>query len=460
METNQQNEVEYSGIVEQSGEIITFVISGFCFDFMTKPYDSFDYHKNEVTLEPDEHGFITGKLHNGCGIAIYIGHKLSILGRCTFTTWCYIIIEDYADIPQLNCIERIRFTGGTVNTLYPPKSLFFDSKSLTDKPFSVEYTPDKTVFDLNTTQLNGSLEFDAIIKTGFTANKGFFLMNDGSRMDWHFNQAINIGSIEKAYNSIISVFRFLTFRENVGFESIALLKKDDSLPENDCYSKFAVCHIQDTKSFTKRPYQRCIDFRMLDSSVLSNLFATIMRDAERKASFCINFLPKSDNEYLFVDNEKIRATISAIECELELAKISLPKTEKLEALKKQVINIVKRSQDNTELNEKSYSVILGSIDHWGDSLSDRIYELYLRHKDEMDVFLKDLPGYVFSEKEIGNLVIYRNDITHGKYRVNTEDIAAATLCLMALVYCCILTRIGMEKSQIIDIMKSGAFLYN
>ena len=78
----------------------------------------------------------------------------------------------------------------------------------------------------------------------------------------------------------------------------------------------------------------------------------------------------------------------------------------------------------------------------------------------MAVFLKDLPEYDFNKAEIEKLVIYRNDITHGRYRVNNLDVACATLCLMALVYCCILTRIGMKKDHIINIMESGAFLYN
>lgn len=185
-----------------------------------------------------------------------------------------------------------------------------------------------------------------------------------------------------------------------------------------------------------------------------------MRETERKSSYCVSFLPEDDSKSAYVNNDIIKAAVSAIECELELAKLKLPKDEKMEALKKQVIGIVKESEDKGELNEKAYSVILGSIEHWGDSLSDRINAIYHLHKDEMAAFLKDIPGYEFNEEEIGKLVIYRNDITHGRYRVNNLDVGCATLCLMALVYCCILTRIGMEKSQIIKIMEMGAFLYN
>lgn len=459
MEQRPSKTVEFSGIIEQSGIEITFVNNGFCFEFMSKPYDFRENQHDIVKLVPDEHGFVYGKLHDSRGIAIYTGQELPIIGKRTFATWCYIIVEDYDDMSRLSCIDGIRFFGGTVDTLYPPRSLEMDFENHSKDAFTLKFTPDKTVFDLSSSGLKGRLELGSIITSGHRDKKGFYMMNDGSQMDLLFDQAINLGSIEKYYNTVVSVLRFLSFRENVGFERIAFLKKDNTISD-DFYLEYAQCQILSSGSLTQRDSQRCISFRMLDSERLSKLFETIMRETERKSSYCISFLPEDDSKALSVNNDKIKATVSAIECELELAKLKLPKDEKMEALKKQVISIVKESEDKSELNEKAYSVIYGSIDHWGDSLSDRINEIYLLHKDEMAVFLKDLPEYDFNKAEIEKLVIYRNDITHGRYRVNNLDVACATLCLMALVYCCILTRIGMKKDHIINIMESGAFLYN
>lgn len=460
MEQSLGKKVDFSGIIEQLGAEITFVNNGFCFEFMSKPYDFRDNHHDIVKIMPDEHGFVYGKLHDGRGIAIYTGQELPIIGNRTFATWCYIIVQDYDDMSRLNCIDGIRFFGGTVDTLYPPRSLGHDFENHSKNAFALKYTPDKTVFDLSASELKGRLELESVITAGHRDKKGFYMMNDGSRMDLLFDQCINLSNIEKLYNTIIAVLRFLSFRENVGFERIALLKRDNSFSEDDFYLEYAECHIPCSDSLTQRDSQRCISFRMLDSEKITKLFDAIMHETERKSSYCISFLPADDSKSMSVDNDIIKSTVSAIECELELAKLKLPKDEKMEALKKQVIRIVKESEDKSELNDKAYSVIFGSIDHWGDSLSNRIYEIYLLHKDEMAVFFKDLPEYDFNKAEIEKLVIYRNDITHGRYRVNNLDVVCATLCLMALVYCCILTRIGMEKSQIKSIMESGAFLYN
>lgn len=216
--------VEFSGTIEQSGITITFVNNGFCFEFISKPYNFRENQRDIIMIVPDEHGFVYGKLHDGRGIAIYTGRELPVMGKHTFTTWCYIIVKDYGDMSRLNCINGMRFFGGTVNTLYSPRSLDMDFDNYTKDAFTLKYTPDKTVFDLSTSGVKGRLALESVITSGYRDKKGFYMMNDGSQMDLLFDQVVNVGNIEKYYNTIVSVLRLLSFRENVGFERIALLK--------------------------------------------------------------------------------------------------------------------------------------------------------------------------------------------------------------------------------------------
>lgn len=60
--------------------------------------------------------------------------------------------------------------------------------------------------------------------------------------------------------------------------------------------------------------------------------------------------------------------------------------------------------------------------------------------------------------DINNFVKYRNSITHGRYKVLDEKIAFTAVILEGLVYCCILTRIGMEERQIISMIRNGKLL--
>ena len=45
---------------------------------------------------------------------------------------------------------------------------------------------------------------------------------------------------------------------------------------------------------------------------------------------------------------------------------------------------------------------------------------------------------------------FRNDVTHGSYRVLTISIAETAYVMSGLVYCCMLKRIGFDMEQIIE----------
>ena len=56
-----------------------------------------------------------------------------------------------------------------------------------------------------------------------------------------------------------------------------------------------------------------------------------------------------------------------------------------------------------------------------------------------------------SEERVKKFVKYRNDITHGRYRVLDMEVGLTALLLSGLVYCNILDRIGIGRTKIIEL---------
>ena len=67
--------------------------------------------------------------------------------------------------------------------------------------------------------------------------------------------------------------------------------------------------------------------------------------------------------------------------------------------------------------------------------------------------------FIICDSDIKAFVKYRNDITHGRHRILDEIIAVTAHVLAGLVYCCLLNRIGMERSQILDLCKCGKIVW-
>lgn len=101
---------------------------------------------------------------------------------------------------------------------------------------------------------------------------------------------------------------------------------------------------------------------------------------------------------------------------------------------------------NEQLSEKTYSLIFSSIRNWEISASDRIWALYCQYRTEMEIL--NQTNMPIGDNEISSFVKYRNSITHGSYRVLNQEIAATAYLLQGLVYCCLLTRIGVDRDKV------------
>ena len=95
------------------------------------------------------------------------------------------------------------------------------------------------------------------------------------------------------------------------------------------------------------------------------------------------------------------------------------------------------------------------------SASDRFCELYHYYADEMCALAENTsnPNEArISDKDIQEFVKYRNNITHGSHRIMNTQIATTAFMLQGLVYCCILSRIGISKAEIYRLCQNRKIL--
>lgn len=86
------------------------------------------------------------------------------------------------------------------------------------------------------------------------------------------------------------------------------------------------------------------------------------------------------------------------------------------------------------------------MNHWSMAASDQIKILFHTYDEEMTI--ANQSNTVIGDEEIDAFVKYRNDITHGSYRVMDATIAYTTYLLACLVYCCVLARIDVPRENI------------
>ena len=104
--------------------------------------------------------------------------------------------------------------------------------------------------------------------------------------------------------------------------------------------------------------------------------------------------------------------------------------------------------------EKMYGNIFGNIAHWAQPLANRVCKAWDQYISELEPFLKryDIP---ITHENIEGFVKARNNITHNGSTGVSDEVANTAFALMGLIYCCALTRLGVNSKAITDIMTRG-----
>ena len=241
----------------------------------------------------------------------------------------------------------------------------------------------------------------------------------------------------------------MMFRQNVGFDEIVILHEKC---EEGIHGESQL-FLREDMEFTGKRLHNAISFDDLGESV-SGLLEIIYKDSDKKPSYMIGFMPRDDHEVFLMTNTKIKEICSSLECELYFKSAAEDENKELAELIKRIKTMVKEHRDgDTPLSSKTYDLIFSSMSHWTMSASDRIVNLYHEYKREM-MKLGRLK-FAITDDDIRELVKYRNHITHGSHRIMDIRIAATAHRLAGLVYCLILTRIGVDRDKISQMCLDG-----
>lgn len=396
--------------------------------------------------------FVYGRTFNYKQIAIYKGENtISFTNTKRLNTNAYIVATDNALETKWDTFDYIEFIGGTLRNLFFCRGLQEEREAGRLIHF---FQDDSKQYEFQIEDTACSLEISSITTQTFKIT-GNQLLNDNVRLRLRFGTQQPLEKVFSYIQKMKAMLSFMTFRKNVGFDEINLGHNQRK------WSKMRVFLKEDT-AYTEKQIMRNITFSDLGKAV-GKLASIVFNNVDKKPSYEINFLPESDQNIGWINNDKIRLICSALECELEFVQdLNLSQNEELKGLIRLVKKTVKNYRKSShKLADKTYDLIFSSIQHWSMSASDRICTLYHCYANEMCALAESTTNpseTKLSDKDIQEFVKYRNNITHGSYRVMDTRIATTAFMLQGLVYCCILNRIGIDKAEIYRLCQNRKIL--
>jgi len=431
-----------TGVLKTDNVDYCFYLDEYCMLLLDNSVSS---HINS-TLTPVD-GFAQATTHSGSKILMHIGnHSYTVTNTMKINLSSYIISTTNVLDYDLSYFDGVEFVGGTLLNLKMPKGVKFHYDSEAEKQY-IEHVDDTQIFSFSTTEFScevtiGSSTSEAHGPTGATITNG----NIYFRME--FDKPQITSDAYWHYNKVRDLLSFLVNRCNVGFDEMYLLQKDEENP--DIMHRVAQVFIKYETALSAKDILNNLEFSMLGDS-LGDLMRTFYTPEEHTLSI----YPENDESSTLISNTMVRGVCSAIECELNFVEeIASSEAEKIARLVKSIKSLIKEHRKSEDkLEEKTYNLIHNSMSHWTMSASDRIKALYHMYDTEMTLLNESY--FVISDKEIDAFVKYRNQITHGTYRVLDPVIACTAHVLAGLVYCCVLTRIGIPREKITQWCEDG-----
>ena len=430
-----------TGIAETETGNYVFYLSDYSVKFMDTVIDK--YHRSKLKSVD---GFIQAKSHNNYKVLMYAGqYDIDIVNNLDMRISSYIVgtsnILDY----DISYFDGLLFVGGTLSKLKHPNAMNIEYDNEQGKTY-IAYSDDTQQSSFATDDFSCDVTIGSYT-TEHHSLESHSVNNEKVYLEMIFDKPQKTESVYRHYNKLREILSFLTNRKNVGVEEIYLLHKDIEIGETKITGQIAQVFIRQEKELTQKHQHQNLEFECLEESV-GKLFEIFYKTQDRKKSYSLGFYPETDAHDTLITNEIIRLVCSALECEVGFVKtIKNEELEIIKALKNEIKPIIDNHKKGpNKLKEKTYSLIESSMAHWSTAAADQFKILFHMYEEELTIANKS--NYKIGDKEIDALVKYRNDITHGSYRILDPTIAYTTYIMECLIYCCFLTRIGVSRELI------------
>ena len=381
-------------------------------------------------------------------IAIYKGkNALKINGIKRLNTNAYIVANDNLCLTNWDTFDHIKFIGGTLNKLFYCSALKCNLESDTEK---ITFQDDSLHFNFTFGEVNCEVIVSSTISEQY-GDGGINIKNNTVALIMKFSSPQKLVDAFEHIAKIKDMMSIMTYRENVGFEEIYLCN------DNPNISKMQV-FLKENNTMTDKHIFNNITFHDL-KSYIPNLLTAIYNNKENKALYNIGFIPSNDKEVYQITNQKIRMICSALECELFFIDdiFSIEQKDLSELVNEIKEKIKEHRKGSNKLSPKTYDMIFGSIKNWSMSTSEKILVVYQKYESVLNLLLNS-HDLSIGEKEISEFIKYRNNITHGSHRILNVSIANTAFILSGLIYCCMLTRIGMNNYELSVMINNNKLL--
>lgn len=440
------NNETITGIIEDTDRSVVFYKGKDCYEFsfmMDAVLEIGNIPKPVVV--PNKNGFYWGRTHLNRKIAIYAGDEdLSVIGVKSFRTSAYVVSNRNVMPKGLQSFTGIVFTGGTLNKVFGVNGIEIDQLSL-KQPLKIN--DDSVEYDVQTADEKIHIIINSVVSVRDGVERKA-VENANVSLTLLFDRELPLMEVFHHANVLRRLLSFMTYRKNVGFDTITLLAPDDDSQQP---LPFAEVHIKRDVKYTEKEYFRNITVDDLQEC-FPKLLAMCYSPIEQNETPLLAFVPENDDDSAIMTNAKIREICSSLEHELTLIDdLQINENNLLDNLKSDVRACVKHfRKEQPGIPEGSFGLIFSSIAKWSLSLNDRLMALCEKYSDEICA-MHD--GLVLTDEEIKGFTKYRNETTHGTVTRMSDETALTAYTLAGVVYCCILSRIGVSKSEILELAK-------
>lgn len=289
-----RNTDNFTGYIIQGEEKIYFHAQDKVFNFITEGVGIFAEFSKSVMKSPDH--FLHGYSTDGYQIALYTGYdERKISANYKLRPGIYLVSTANLCSYDMSKMQAIEFIGGTLNNLYQQTQIAtkYDEER---KCYIKTYPVFKKEYSVKIKDIECKL-----ILQNMPSENSPSIMNLIVR--YEFPKEMPIKIIKLTYNVLMKICRFMTNRENVGFDEVRLYQIDD---ETGKWFKFADGFLDyQYDNFTNKKYQQNILFDDIDECI-ANLHSVMSADTEGKATYLFDFYSDNDKDYSILSDDKIK----------------------------------------------------------------------------------------------------------------------------------------------------------
>ena len=439
-----------TGVIEMEEHSIPFFMNDFVFDFTTIDIDPLQHLLPAETVKTAEE-FVTGWTHGGYFIAIYTGQD-SFRTNATSSVHTCMYITSKNNASDIWCgepFDGMLFCGGCIDKVYQGRALVPQENIFVGDKITLLRNKDTVEFDFLESENCVHALFSTNVNISQSFDNGLSIKEDGKFLRLLFDSPQTLGNVPKIIGNVRSILSFLIFRNNLSCNKIYLTKKD----ENGRNILIAEVHIEQNNP-TNKNNRNCLSVNLFQDH-LSSLFTT-MFDSKIGT---MSYIPEKDSESNMIKAVEIKEICSALEYEIDHTDGLLSDEDKsLNVLIDQIKTIVKEHRDSDNpLPERTYDLIFGSMSHWSQSLTNQIVALRDKHAEAISK-CEEQYRLQFSDESIASFVKYRNNTSHGDVLELSQGIAETAIMLKCLIYCNVLSRVGMNETEIAAICENIYFI--